>query len=464
MVAGAARGHEVGGGSAGFVGLEAEGGAEGGAGLGAGGEEVGETLGGGRLELALQPFERRQVVAAVAARVDSGDGPAGDGLVGGAHDAAIVREDGDGGLEHELGPTGLGGGELIAVEEANLRLGLGGGGEEGHARVVGEGVGEDAGRLEADVERVGGLEHVTSGEHHAAPQLLGADAAHVDGGARSGREALDLLAVALEAANAPPQAAGLDLDLLAYFQAAVEERAGHDGAETLDGEGAVDGEAGTAEVALRGRGVERRVEGGDEVVEALAGRRRGAHDGGSFEPGAGQRVGDLLLDEVDVLLLGEVALGDGDDAGGYVKQVEDGEMLAGLGHGAFVSGDDEEGEIDATGAGEHVLDETLVSGDVHDAYVASRWKGEPGEAEVDGEAALLLLTEAVGVDVGEGAHEGALAVVDVTSGTNDVHGRGAIMPRLRRRLAKGRVTARPVPGGGAGPARQPRCGGGARGG
>ena len=216
--------------------------------------------------------------------------------------------------------------------------------------------------------------------------------------------------MALEAADAAAQAARLDLDLLADLEAAVEEGAGDDGAEAAHGEGAVDGEAGAAEVALRGGGVEGGVKGGDEIVETVPGGSGGADDGDAFEARPKQCLRHLLHDEVDVFLLGKVALGDGDDAGGNVEEIEDGEMLAGLGHGAFVGGDDEEGEVDATGASEHVLDEALVTGDIDDTYVASRGEGEPGETEVDGQAALLLLAEAVGIDVGEGTDEGALAV------------------------------------------------------
>ena len=42
-------------------------------------------------------------------------------------------------------------------------------------------------------------------------------------------------------------------------------------------------------------------------------------------------------------------------------------MLAGLRHDPFVGGDDEQGEVDAAGAGEHVVDEALVAGDVDEA-------------------------------------------------------------------------------------------------
>ena len=44
-----------------------------------------------------------------------------------------------------------------------------------------------------------------------------------------------------------------------------------------------------------------------------------------------------------------------------------------------------------------------------------------GEAEVDRDAARLLLLQAVGVDAGQRAHQRGLAVVDVAGGADD-HG------------------------------------------
>jgi hypothetical protein len=42
-----------------------------------------------------------------------------------------------------------------------------------------------------------------------------------------------------------------------------------------------------------------------------------------------------------------------------------------------------------------------------------------GETDVDGDAALLLLLEPVGVDAGQRLDEARLAVVDVAGGTDD---------------------------------------------
>ena len=125
------------------------------------------------------------------------------------------------------------------------------------------------------------------------------------------------------------------------------------------------------------------------------------------------------LDEVGV---DEVGLGKGDDAVLYAEEVDDGEVFASLGHDAFVGGDHEKGEVDAANAGEHVLDEALMAGDVDDADLLAAGESKPGKAEVDGEAAVLLLLQTVRVDAGERLDKGGLAVVDVSGGTDYVHG------------------------------------------
>ena len=96
-------------------------------------------------------------------------------------------------------------------------------------------------------------------------------------------------------------------------------------------------------------------------------------------------------------------------------------MLPRLGHDALVRGDDQQGEVDAADAGEHVLDEAFVARDVDDADLFAVGERQPGEAEVDGQPALLLLPQPVGVDPGQGVDERGLAVVDVARGAYDVH-------------------------------------------
>src|SRR5690606_27347004 len=61
----------------------------------------------------------------------------------------------------------------------------------------------------------------------------------------------------------------------------------------------------------------------------------------------------------------------------------------------------------------------LVAGHVHDPDPCPVRQVEVGEPQVDGDAAPLLLLEAVGLDAGEGADEGGLAVVDVPGRPDD---------------------------------------------
>ena len=96
-------------------------------------------------------------------------------------------------------------------------------------------------------------------------------------------------------------------------------------------------------------------------------------------------------------------------------------MLTGLRHDRLVGGDHQEGEVDTAYASEHVADETLVAGDVDDAGLLAAGQGEPCEAEVYGEAALLLLDKAVRVDTGHGLNEGRLTMVDVAGCGDYVH-------------------------------------------
>ena len=100
-------------------------------------------------------------------------------------------------------------------------------------------------------------------------------------------------------------------------------------------------------------------------------------------------------------------------------------MFFGLGHPGVIGGDDEDGEVDGSNAGDHVVDEVGVAGDIDDAdlegVVSGRsGEGEVSEAELDGDAALLFFGEAVRVGAGESLDEGGLAVVDVAGGSDNV--------------------------------------------
>ena len=95
-------------------------------------------------------------------------------------------------------------------------------------------------------------------------------------------------------------------------------------------------------------------------------------------------------------------------------------VLARLRHDAIVERHHEQRGIDAAGAGQHRVHEALVARDVDEAQRAVRRVGV-GVAEIDGDAAPLLLGQAIGVDAGQRLHQRGLAVVDV-AGCADDHG------------------------------------------
>src|SRR5439155_1443039 len=63
--------------------------------------------------------------------------------------------------------------------------------------------------------------------------------------------------------------------------------------------------------------------------------------------------------------------------------------------------------------------ESLVAGDVDDARGRTPRQRELGEAEIDRDAALLLLFQPVGVGARQRFDERGLAVIDVSGGTDD---------------------------------------------
>ena len=108
-------------------------------------------------------------------------------------------------------------------------------------------------------------------------------------------------------------------------------------------------------------------------------------------------------------------------------------MLAGLGHHRVVGRDDQHRQVEPRRAGQHVADEPLVAGDVDQGQAVGA-QVERGEAQVDRDPALLLGRQTVGVDAGQGADQGRLAVVDVPGRSQHQ----VALAARHRRLAKGR--------------------------
>ena len=112
-------------------------------------------------------------------------------------------------------------------------------------------------------------------------------------------------------------------------------------------------------------------------------------------------------------------------------------MLARLWHDARVRRDDEQREVDAGRACDHRANECLVSGHVDDTELPDAVEVQRCEAEIDGDAATLLLWQPIGVHAGERAHECGLAMVDVSCGAED-HPTTAALPTSRAPAADAR--------------------------
>src|SRR5438105_11988087 len=93
-------------------------------------------------------------------------------------------------------------------------------------------------------------------------------------------------------------------------------------------------------------------------------------------------------------------------------------MLAGLWHHGIVRGHDQNGQVNARGAGQHVLDKALVARHIDDAE-AELAQVKNGKTNVNGDAAGFFFGEPVTVDAGKRLHQGSLAVVDVPSCAED---------------------------------------------
>ena len=124
----------------------------------------------------------------------------------------------------------------------------------------------------------------------------------------------------------------------------------------------------------------------DELVEAGAGPGARRDDRSSRH-----ELVPLLERKSERLLVDGVGLRDRDDTVADAEQSQDREVLVGLRTRTLGGVDDEQEQVDAGRAGHHVANEALVAGDVHDRQPAAVRQLQRRVAEIDRDAALLLL-------------------------------------------------------------------------
>ena len=354
----------------------------------------------------------------MAGRVDVQGLPAapGEGRGDAADHQAVAGLQGQGFSQEELDITRAPGREFVGVQQQRHGDAFAGAGVEAHRGAVLQGPGGAVQNFQEGVQAPGRQQNPRRRHHHAPLHFLLFQALEVDGGAVAGQGLFHRVAVDLEAPDLRLVPRGIDADRLPHLQAAGDGGAGDHGAETLDGEDPVDGQA---EDALDGFGRDllgQLRQGGQEVVFALLGHGGKALDGRPLQEGARQGLPHLLFHQFQPVFLHQVGLGEDHQALLDLEQLADFQVLPGLGHDAFVGGDDQGHQVHAGGAGHHVAHEALVARHVDDAQVAAVGQGEFGKAQFDGDAPELFLFEAIRIDPGEGLDEGAFAVVDVAGG------------------------------------------------
>ena len=282
----------------------------------------------------------------------------------------------------------------------------------------------------------GASDHVAAAERVLADAVAG----EVEGAAVARAAALRDAVLGVQAADADREAGGAGDEVVAEGDAAGEHGAGDDGAGARQREAAVDGEA----------------EGRAGRLARCARRRRprGGRAGRPTPAPVAEETATISAPSRPVpisalaISLRAAARRSGSTRSALVRatrprvrpsrsRIARCSRVCGMTPSSAAT--TSEREVDAAGAGEHVVHEPLVAGHVDEAdhAVAGR---HVGEAEVDGDAAGLLLLQPVGVDAGQRPHQAGLAVVDVAGGADDHRagsGSGASAARRARAAASG---------------------------
>src|SRR5262245_65055013 len=111
--------------------------------------------------------------------------------------------------------------------------------------------------------------------------------------------------------------------------------------------------------------------------------------------------------------MNQIRFGDSKDRHLYAEQVDDIQVLFGLGHDAVIGGNGKKNQIDAVRAGEHVFDEPLVPRYIDDTRLRAVGKIKVGEPEINRNAALLFFLEPIRILYGQRFDMSWFSVIDV---------------------------------------------------
>ena len=299
------------------------------------------------------------------------------------------------------------------------------------AGALGQVAGDIVQQLQFHVEQVAGEQRSGFGQLIAALNVLLGNSGQVDRGALAGLDLVNRAAVHLEPADAQWLPFGVLGDRGILVQLSGHHGAGDDRAESFDGEGAVhrkaEGMVGIVTLNTGGQTGQF----GAQLGHAFSGDGGDRHHGGVFQKGSLHGFPHVLRAELQQFLVHQVCAGEGDQPLADAQQVADMEVFAGLGHHSSVRRDDHQHRIHARRPRQHVVDESLVAGNVHEGDLIADIVGVMGETDVDGDAACFFLGEAVRVDAGQSLDQRRFSMIDVSGGTDDEVHEGRISVRVR---------------------------------
>ncbi len=127
---------------------------------------------------------------------------------------------------------------------------------------------------------------------------------------------------------------------------------------------------------------------------------------------AGNKLTDVVFDQIQPFCLGKIALRHGDHARVEIQKTQNLKMLPGLLLDRIVCRNHQERQIDPGCAGKHVPHKSFVTGDIDyaEAKVSQRKFCKP---QIDGDAPQFLFRQPICVHTGQGLNERSLAMIDV---------------------------------------------------
>jgi hypothetical protein len=225
----------------------------------------------------------------------------------------------------------------------------------------------------------------------------------------------------MQRAHAGSKASGRDEEVITHLHAPRRNGAGDHGACAGEAEAAVHRHAkqrGLGGASLR-LSLSQRGESLHKRGQSLSGVGGNGEDGRLRQRRAGQPAGKLGPCLGQPLRRDGIRLGQRHYAPAHPQQGEDRQVLARLRPDAFRGRHHQQHGGHACGARQHGIHKAGMARHIHEGDGRQAGPAPIGKAKLDGDAARLLLLQAVRVMPRHGLHEAALAVVDVACGADD---------------------------------------------